>query len=1122
MKKRFLLILLTLTVLLSCISPFLTTFSFAASSDTVSNEEDEGNDTDVAYTEDIPVFSSTTTAPSSSASWKWNAITKGRFTAVTDPLGGSDKVALIAGARAATAVSVTLQKKYLDYAQDMLLSFDLLLSPGTSPANKTLEALDFVTPPEVRATLFGVQVLCMKQDSADSGMYAVSLVGGDTVIGYVAAGSWFRASATYDSAAGTLRVILYGDALTDATRASCTAIDSGTMKVTASNNAIFSFSLPMPAKSSDDDTTAYGMYIRDTRMVIPGDLYAVEASLEQYADDPARNLIRDGVLTLAFSHDIDPATVKTGTIRVYDEEGVERQISSLRQSTLEPSKLLLDFSSDPLPKYSTFTVEVSPDVLDLRGVSMTSESLFQFATLGDRGELRPKAEVVETPEGGFVMPDIYNTGYQCSRDELKPLLEKYPLLVSGGLVRDDGSVTITDSVAKEYGYLFENFYYEGSLKFTCKKPLTITNAYLNTPKHHYALSNGGPGHVTISYLEGEGSLSAFIQGSNMTLSHVYIHDVVSDHMKAGANTRVEYSYFCYGGTRSPGAHADIIQFSGSKNLVTDNIVIVGNRFDVPQLLWDHLSNSALFLKVEPGCMGYTNVQIVGNYINGGGYSTYLTIDSGGEDAAATTQYITYKDNINGYGEHYGPLLWGTTYFGNGGSKLADFGGEYSGNGRATTLAVGSVFLEDESGNRLTDLAKYDGGTLKLKANFANYMKVARTYQMRVRILAGDGSVLLETDASNEIRRYIPYDEYVTDDNIYNYEYEEGKTARRLIQLPDQPVNVTEELVLTGLPTNLAGCRAEVVVYDTTDAGQTEIRSETIIGSGTYQPALPIAGASLTLNARPQLNFYVDRTILGGLPSGATLHLMDDAGNFYDGIVSDDDYMTFSIADIPASSIGTEGEYRLAYTVAGSDAEPVQSSVTVRYSPLTYAIHMYGKAEAETALDCEDLRALLIAFVQYADAAGSTGAKERFATEAGYMWAEEGYGDYAAIRERNGATEVTWGEDADAISSVGALLSGSIDLYLTMRDTRYTLVSATIGGEALRVSRDGGTLTVGGLYASDLYGVITFVFSGENVPEVTATLTVAGFLDGYSGGENEALARATAIYMDAAWTFANVQ
>ena len=63
---------------------------------------------------------------------------------------------------------------------------------------------------------------------------------------------------------------------------------------------------------------------------------------------------------------------------------------------------------------------------------------------------------------------------------------------------------------------------------------------------------------------------------------------------------------------------------------------------------------------------------------------------------------------------------------------------------------------------------------------------------------------------------------------------------------------------------------------------------------------------------------------------------------------------------------------------------------------------------------------------------------------------------------------------------------------------------------------------GARYASDLYGVITFVFSGEDVSEVTATLTVAGFLDGYSGGENEALARATAIYMDAALTFATAK
>ena len=191
-----------------------------------------------------------------------------------------------------------------------------------------------------------------------------------------------------------------------------------------------------------------------------------------------------------------------------------------------------------------------------------------------------------------------------------------------------------------------------------------------------------------------------------------------------------------------------------------------------------------------------------------------------------------------------------------------------------------------------------------------------------------------------------------------------------------------------------------------------------------------------------------------------------------------------------------------------------------YSPLTYAIRMYQKTAADDSPKQEALRSLLVAMVQYVEAAGSTGAKARFASETGYAFGDGEVGDYAAIRAKAAKIAVDFDSAAGSIASVGATLGSSIDLVLSMSDARYTSLTASIGGEQLIASVNGTEATVSGLGASDLYGVITFTFSGEGVDTVTATLTVAHFLDGHTGGKNATLARATALYMEAVLFYVN--
>lgn len=1112
MKRGLLIFCLLAGLLLPCLLPVLH-FSVAAAT---TDEEEPLPEETQEYREDTILMTedSSTMSASSVAANRWSGTHPAGAGPHKDPLDAGRTVGFVQYAPQDKASSFTVRYNQLSSAKDYLIS-DQILLPGAAQTELA------TSPTALSAFLFGTMLLRMTEDGD---RYALTFADGTT--GSAPKGAWMRLILTYDAATASAAVTLVGD-LTDAGGNACTELSVAGVKCALSNPDTFHYKCEVPVKTSDD-MPGCGFYHR-TSIRIPGDMYLLSAGLKAIEGDTALNTHRDGDLTLTFTHDIDSSKLDVSKIRVTDKDGNALPVTSIRQPIAQTNCLVLNFASDPLPKFTTVLVHYDAGVTDFAGQSLLGDTYAAVDVYGDKGDLRPKMPIVEIPEEKHIMPDVYNTGYRCSENELEPLLEKYPLLKDHlGYGGHPTTVNISDKVAAAYNYHFEKFTYTGSLRFTGTHPITIEDAFLHCETQHYAIENIGTAYLTISYLEGTGSQSSFIQGGNMKLSHIYLHDVGGDHMKAGSNQWLEYSYFRDGGTHNPQAHADCIQFSGTPSQITDNIVIIGNRMDIPSLLWDHTANSTLFFKTEGYSAGYTNVQMIGNWLNGGGFTAYLTIDSSTEVGVNNTRYITFKDNMFGYGGRWGSIAWGKKYWPDG-DAIIGYGGEFSNNDYVKTLDVGSVLLRDSDGTVQTDLAGVRGGTLTMDVHFANYLRVARQYRIAVRVIAGDGTVLAVKTADGNIRKYIHYDEYATPNNIEDMLDEDGNPItyvdgqgnvgyyRRLINLPDLPEDVLGSITLSGLPDDLSSCRAEVVVYDTTGGASTEVRKVDFIASGTYGLPLAIEGASLTLTARPEINFYVAASELAKLPAGATLYLTDGDGGRYVGTIRDG-YMIFSVRDIPVSDMGREREYRLQYRLADGDGTLFTSRLSVTYSPLTYAIRMYQKTAADGSSKQEALRSLLIAMVQYVEAAGSTGAKARFASETGYAFGDGEVGDYAAIRAKAARIAVDFDSAAGSIASVGATLGSSIDLVLSMSDARYTSLTASIGGEQLTVSVNGTEATVSGLWASDLYGVITFTFSGDGVDTVTATLTVAHFLDGHTGGENATLARATALYMESVLSY----
>ena len=281
------------------------------------------------------------------------------------------------------------------------------------------------------------------------------------------------------------------------------------------------------------------------------------------------------------------------------------------------------------------------------------------------------------------------------------------------------------------------------------------------------------------------------------------------------------------------------------------------------------------------------------------------------------------------------------------------------------------------------------------------------------------------------------------------------------------------------------------------------------------PAITIDGASLTISGNVTLNLYVKGETLAavGVTTFEKIYVVSDKGS-YEGVLNGENY-TFTIKDLTAKEFGENKEYAVQYTTADAPDTRVTSTETVEYSPLQYAVNMYGTRPEMTTLD-----PLLLSIVAYADAAGATGAKSAFTA----AHADADFGTlpaYATILAGDTAKD-TYTYDADTMPRFAAKLTETVTLKLALNGTAYTDVSATIAGANLDVVKNDATgeVTISGLYATDLYNTITFTFTGgEGAEPVTATYSLMQYLNSYAGNETYgALAQATAVYLYAARNF----
>ena len=590
-----------------------------------------------------------------------------------------------------------------------------------------------------------------------------------------------------------------------------------------------------------------GFLIRSAKNYLPGDLVASNPILPK---DEEGNTVTYGQIALPLSHVPDPSTLSAGAVHLTTADGDAAVVSDVRYRESD-NALLLDFSRHPLIENTQYVLRID----GIRDISAKAPytAVFTFrptlAGMGGSGSQPEESDVpayetpLTLPEYGYIMPDRYNTGYRCAEEDLVPAHEKYPDCFGAG---NTSVMVINNTTAAKYGYDFSGFSLTGEIKVTCSRPVSLHDFYLYATSY-YGVSNNGCPMVYISWMEGEHSKAAFFNLGNVTIRHAYVHDVCADHMKGTQNQLVESCYFRDGGTRTPGAHADVIQYSGSSSQILNNSRVMGSRFDIPYLCYEHVANCCFFFKPEASfgggpVKGFSNIQASGNWFNGGGYTPYLTpacpLDK--------IHYVTYTNNRIGYGHHFGVINFGA--YSNADGFRSYEGNAYDGNGYVETLEAGSVVyyaVSGETKTRVYDIADITTGTMEVLVNFANYMTVARSYRIEVALTNADGTVVASGTGADTIRRYIPVkgaDGYL-EGNTHKITVTnaDGTTSEvtALIEMPDLPSDVEATVRLSGLPTDLAGYRAEVKIYDTTSdlAAETMIRSSALTDAVTENEAL---------------------------------------------------------------------------------------------------------------------------------------------------------------------------------------------------------------------------------------------------------------------------------------------
>ena len=731
--------------------------------------------------------------------------------AVNDPLDETNRVGkFFANSNA------KLVKSYLDgRGGDFVVATDMMIptpAEGSYPTGLTVQ--------------MGNAVLLTLTYDAASSRYSWTV---GEQMGYLRTGAWFRltlycAPSTDEGAAAgdTVGTMFLSGALENEDGASLTCVKATDL---AFNNSTAQMTIQTVVPSG----SVSGFYLDDTVYYLAGDVCAASVIPTLYGD-PAGNLDLAGKVTVKFNHELDLTTFDLSKVRLYTtDETVTVPYTSLAFDPTRSDTLIYDFSQHPLSTYTDYYIAFPEGVRDVCGLEMT-ETVVSFTTKGEKDSRPAPLPLVTPPEGGYVMPDEYNTGYRCAEEELVPFLEKYPLFGST-------QVIVTEELARAYNYEFSGFILSGTIKITATSPVYFHDFYL-WGDGLYGFQNSGSPRVTLAWGEIENCRSAAVIGNNITMSHLFIHDTKADHIKGCAGQIIESCYVRDGGTRNPGAHADVIQISCSTASVTDNIVIVGNRLDIPSMAYDHVANACIFIKPEKSggnlSQGYSNIQVSYNWLNGGGYTTYILNN---DMPAGRVNYVTYTHNILGVGHQFAKY---TSDVAVGPEALT-----YEDNEYAATLSAGSVVFYDKDGGRIFDVADLSGSG-KVLVNFANYTALARTYGVEVALVDGDGNTVSTFSADGSLVRNMGAKEYLVASNLRDVLDEDGNVVlnpengsviRELIEKPDLPRNVACEIDLAGLPADLTGYSLEVRIYDTT-GGSELIRSSVLAENVEENTLLP--------------------------------------------------------------------------------------------------------------------------------------------------------------------------------------------------------------------------------------------------------------------------------------------
>lgn len=386
--------------------------------------------------------------------------------------------------------------------------------------------------------------------------------------------------------------------------------------------------------------------------------------------------------------------------------------------------------------------------------------------------------------GGYVMPDLYNTGPITPKSKLVDFGEKYPE------VRTDATRYLIDAKsAAKYNYTFEGFKSGKQIIVNGVSNVTVRDFLIDMGDiDHYALRvadfNNVESPTNVLFSDGEviGSKGAAVVGNGYIARRLYIHDYYGDAFKAGNNIVIESCYIGSGGMKE-GAHSDGFQVS----FFAENFKLLGNRFDMIAAGGAYKANATLFLSLEKETAN--NATFNYNWLNGGGYTIYVC-----EYEEGKFTNVSFKNNIFGNGRRFG--------YSTGEMRSRVTGLDTSIYAEDEDVPfIGSVVYYNQNGTRITDLKNTDG-KIKILANTANYTPNEQNITLVAKLYNYKNELVKTYEKDNTIMRNMTGKEYLKSN---------GEVIKE-VTLDDFPQNVPTTLEITDLPTNLDGYYIKVEVY----------------------------------------------------------------------------------------------------------------------------------------------------------------------------------------------------------------------------------------------------------------------------------------------------------------------